>query len=493
MHHSSIPEEAQAPAQVPAVASAGHSRIRLLVVLANYGTSNDVYLARVLEEYRKMPYDVDVVVISNVPKSLGPDVEVALTIPPKNPDKFPFAHKKILAERMPFYDLFIYSEDDTRYTQRNIEAFLKATEVLPDNEVAGFLNTEIDTNGNLYFCNVNFCYHWDPSSLKSRGGYTFAYFTNEHSASYLLTQRQLRRAIQSGGFLVEPHEGKYGLREAAATDFYTQCGFTKMICLSDLDDFLIRHLPGNKFARRPFAARSEFQRQIDSLLRIEETGRPRKPLFEPETRAMHSRWSKDYYEPVRSEVLSLIPEGIRSVLSIGCGWGALEGHLVQKGVRVVAVPMDSVIAACPEAKGVEMVYGDFESARKQLSAEKFDAVLLSNVLHLVRNPLKVLSSFVELIREGGVALVCVPNLAQVTTIWRRLCRHPNYRHLGRYDRAGLHLTGPGLVRKWFRDCRLKVEKMEYVVPARAEAARRLLGKIADPLIGEEVIAIGRKN
>lgn len=463
------------------------------MVLANYGTSNDVYLGRVLDEYRKMPHDVDIVVLSNVPKNLGPNIEVLLTIPPKNPYAFPFAHKKILAERMSLYDLFIYSEDDTLYTQRNIEAFLRATEVLRDDEIAGFLNTETDATGNLHFCNVNSCYHWDPNSVKTRGEHTFAYFTNEHSASYLLTRRHLQKAIESGGFLVGPHEGRYQLRESAATDPYTQCGFKKLICLSNLDDFLIRHLPGVKFATRPFAARAEFQRQIDALLEIKKNGRPRGLLFEPETRALHSKWSKDYYEPVTSEMLSLMPEGVRSVLSIGCGWSALESDLVQKGVRVVGVPMDSVIAACAEAKGVEIVYGDFETARKRLSSERFDCLLLSNVLHLVGEPLGVLASFAELVREGGVALVRVPNFAQVTTTWRRMRRHPSYRDLGNYERSGVHLTSPRIVRKWFGHCQLNVERLEYVIPPRAEVAHRLLGGRADPLIGEELIAMGRKS
>ena len=90
--------------------------MKVLVVIANYGTSNDIYLHRLLEEYRTMPYDVDIVVLSNVPKALGTDVELVLTPPPKDPHAFPFAHKKILAERMPHYDLFIYSEDDTLIT-----------------------------------------------------------------------------------------------------------------------------------------------------------------------------------------------------------------------------------------------------------------------------------------------------------------------------------------------------------------------------------------
>ena len=467
--------------------------MKVLVVIANYGTANDIYLHRLLEEYRNMPYDVDIVVLSNIPKTLGPDAEVVLTQPPRNPHAFPFAHKKILAQRMPKYDLFIYSEDDTLITERNVEAFLRATEVLPADELAGFLRTESDEEGNLYFCDVSFCYRWDPDSVKTRGQYTFAHFTNEHSACYLLKQSQLRRAIDSGGFLVEPHEGKYDGECTASTDPYTQCGFKKMVCLSSLDDFMVRHLPANKFATRPYAARAEFQKQIDALLQISKSGCPRTLLFEPETKILHAKWSKDFYEPVQPEMLSLIPREARTVLSIGCGWGAMEGDLVQKGLRVVGVPMDSVIAACAEAQGVEIVYGSFQTARAKLAYHRFDCVLLSNVLHLVSDPRKVLSTFVELLSDRGAVIVIAPNFAQITTRWRRFRRERAYKDLGDYGKTGVHLTTPHVIRQWFQHCGLAVGKTVWAIPPRGQFAHRVSRGLADPLLAEDLMVVGRRN
>jgi SAM-dependent methyltransferase len=265
-----------------------------------------------------------------------------------------------------------------------------------------------------------------------------------------------------------------------------------MICLSHLDDFLIRHLPGVKFASRPFAARTEFQRQIDALLEIEKNGRPRGLLFEPETRALHSKWSKDYYEKVRDDIISLLPANVQSVLSIGCGWGAREGSLVKKGLRVVGVPMDSVIAACAEAKGVEIVYGNFETARAKLANNRFDCVLLSHVLHLVADPRKVLSTFVELLSEGGIVIAIVPNFAQVTTLWRRLRRQPAYKDLGDYGKTGVHLTTPGIIRKWFQHCGLAVGKTVCRIPQRGQLAHWVSLGLADPLLAEELIVVGRR-
>src|SRR5689334_14618755 len=111
---------------------------RLLVVIASYGTKNDQFLARVLAEYRAMRYHVDIVVLSNVQKDLGQDVEVRVGLPAKDPWSLPFGHKHIFASRRDAYDLYLYTEDDMLVTERNIEAFRRVGDLLPVDEVAGF-------------------------------------------------------------------------------------------------------------------------------------------------------------------------------------------------------------------------------------------------------------------------------------------------------------------------------------------------------------------
>ena len=55
--------------------------LRVLVAVASYGTSNDHYLLRLIEEYRSMPFDIDIVVLSNLNKQPAPDVEVLVGLP----------------------------------------------------------------------------------------------------------------------------------------------------------------------------------------------------------------------------------------------------------------------------------------------------------------------------------------------------------------------------------------------------------------------------
>jgi hypothetical protein len=158
-----------------------------------------------------MPFSIDVIIISNIDKPPSPDVGCLVGLPNDNPWSLPFAHKRIFADRLQEYDLFIYTEDDILITQRNILAFQEVSAVLGTEEIAGFFLVEYGPNGETNYCQVHGHFRWESSSVRARGPYVLAHFTNEHSACYMLTRQQLAKALASGGFLVEPHEGKYDL------------------------------------------------------------------------------------------------------------------------------------------------------------------------------------------------------------------------------------------------------------------------------------------
>src|SRR4029077_6482211 len=383
-------------------------RLRLLVAIASYGTANGKYLSRVIDEYRTMPYSTDIVVLSNVPKDLGEGIQVVVGLPTKDPWSLPFAHKQAFVNRVNDYDLFVYSEDDVLITRKNVEAFLRLSEVLPDNELAGFLRFENDKDGKVFYPDVHRTYHWEVRSVRSRAGYMFDFLSNEHAGCYMLTQQQLERAIQSGGFLVAPHQGECQMLDAAATGPYTQCGFTKLICISHLKDFLVHHLP-NKYVGRLGVNAAHFEYQIRALLRIAVEGNTPSPLLDTPPDFKASRFGKTYYEPIRRDLVSLIPTSARSVLSIGCGWGATEEYLALSGKRVVAVPLDPVISACAQARGVELVQGDLKMALARLSSERVDCLLDSNVLHLVQDPCEILVLFAPLLSDAAIVIAAVPN------------------------------------------------------------------------------------
>jgi 2-polyprenyl-3-methyl-5-hydroxy-6-metoxy-1,4-benzoquinol methylase len=481
----------QAANPVKASALEKPTKMKILVILANFGTKNDVYMKRLLEEYRSMSHDVHPVLLTNVPKNLGEGVEVVVQPPRGDPWSFPFPHKKMMAERLDDYDLFIYSEDDTLISERNISAFLSVTEVLRDDEIAGFIRSERGPNGEIHFSTVHAHFHWDPASVVSRGGQIFAFFTNEHSACYILTRNQLKRAIESGGFLVEPHQEKYDLLVSAATDPYTLCGLKKLVCISQMDDFILPHLP-NKYVGKLGLRDSEMFVQLRALEAIQAGMLSSAALFNTETKVGQSKWSKSYYEPARQDILDLIPVTARHVLSYGCGWGAMEAELSRRGMRVTALPLDSVIGACAEAKGVKVIYGDSQSALEKVSKERFDCVLATDALHRFSKPEQLLNCFSKLLTPSGVVIATVPNHSELGVLWRRIRHEATSINLGSFAKGGIHRASYGRIQRWFADAGLKVRAVVPFVAAERQRMYRIAGKLGDRWLAEEFIFVGGK-
>jgi 2-polyprenyl-3-methyl-5-hydroxy-6-metoxy-1,4-benzoquinol methylase len=465
--------------------------LRLLVAIASYGKAGDKYLPRLIEEYRSMRFDSHIVVLSNVKKIVPDGVEICIGLPTRNPWSLPWAHKKLFSERVNSYDLFIYSEDDILITQNNIEAFLDVSEVLPEMEIPGFLLYESARNGARNYVNLHGHFHWNPSSVCNSGPYTFAFLTNEHSACYLLTRKQLQRAIDSGYYLRPPRTGKYDLACTASTDPYTVCGFRKLICISHLGNFLVHHLP-DKYTGPEFEPLEQnFDAQLRALMRIGTMEDKPSSLVETETRLPGARYSKGRDEPEREELLGLFPRAGGRVLSVGTGWGKAERWLEQKGLQVTAVPLDSVVGACLEGGRITVVYGDLFTACERLEGQNFDCLFFSNILHLVPKPEELLRRYARLLRPGGSILLVTPNIATAKNkLWASL-RKPGYRELRLFGEGGVQFVSIRRVRSWFATAGLSIKSVKWAATRRFESIVRLSPELFGPMFGSEIIVLGK--
>jgi SAM-dependent methyltransferase len=388
-------------------------KLKILIAIANYGLKNEPYIKRLLQEYRAMPYQIDIVVMSNIPKDFGAEVEVRVGLPDKNPWSLPFAHKQLFAERAVDYDLFIYSEDDTLIKQKNIEAFVEAQREIPPDKIAGFLRYEEDSLGNRYCCSIHSHYHWRPGSRQRFGKNFYAHFTNQHAASFILTRDQLKHCLESGGFLVPPHEGRYDLLCTAATDPYTQCGLEKVICLSRIDDFMLHHLP-NQYLGKMGLPFSEMRLQIERIEQLAESNS--NDALIPESTGLNTwKWEKSYYDRPDKVLQALIPDQVETILSIGCGQGNTEKELINAGKHVEAIPLDAYISVLAEDRGITCLKPSWDSLRNMPTNKKYDLISLSDILSYVESPGQILGWCRKHLNEGGGVLVHFHNADNLKT------------------------------------------------------------------------------
>jgi SAM-dependent methyltransferase len=414
--------------------------LRVLVVIASFGEKNLAMLKTLIQSYQEMAVAVDVIVTSNSPKDLGPDVEVVVGLPSKNPWSLPFAHKRLFAERVDSYDLFIYSEDDMGVKEENIQAFVDITTHLENSEIAGFLRYEDSPSGLRYLPDLHGPYHWKPESVRRRGPYTIAEFTNEHAGFYILTQVQLRNAIASGGFLRAPYEGRYGMLETAATDPYTSCGFRKVLCISKLEDFLIHHL-SNRYVGKLGVSRPALEHQVQTLFQIGAAAHPASTLCEVESKMPRGEWSKTYCEEPIAELLELVPRDAKTILSIGCGSGATELELERRGASLTVLPLDSVVGASGARLGFEVIYGSMDECFSRLGKRTFGCVVITNLIHLQSDPRRLLEQASRFVASGGALVISGPNFYSLPVFLKHAVRDRNYRRLQSFSTSGIQMCG----------------------------------------------------
>ncbi len=417
------------------------SGLRLLVAIASYGNRNLKFLKEIIQTYRAVDMHTDIVVFSDSPKALGADVRVIVGLPSKNPWTLPFAHKAELAKNINNYDLFIYSEDDVHVQEDNIRAFVRVSAVLEADEIAGYLRYETGQAGECQLTDMHGGFHWDPESVRRRDDVTIAEFTNDHAGFYILKQSQLRDAIASGGFLHAAYEGRYGLPETAATDPYTCCGFRKVICISQIEGFLIRHM-SNLYIGRCGVSIESVREQIKTLMDIANNVHPANALCSLESRMLHRRWSKRYDEEAHEDVLGQVPRTAKRILSIGCGWGATELKLKERGATITAAPLDSVIGAVAAQNGIDVVYGTLDECLDELCGREFDCVVISNLLHLQPDPDWFLGKCMRFVRPGGTLVVNGPNFRRIPTLVKRVFGVGDSQKLNCFSDGGISICGP---------------------------------------------------
>jgi len=238
---------------------------------------------------------------------------------------------------------------------------------------------------------------------------------------------------------------------------------------------------------------SELRRQVEVLLQIGSNGYRPKSFFETETKFKDRMYSKNYYEPLRPEIISRVPRNTRSVLSIGCEWGATEAALAEKGLRVVAVPLDPVIPGGARAKGVEIVGSDLTTALVELSEEKFDCLLLLNVLHLAADPEGLLSSLNRLLSPGAAILILSPNLRRLPNVWRKISGDEYFKDLGDYEKTGVHLISLEALGDWLKGTGVKLESTTNVLSQQMQRMRPITFGLADSFLASEFIVTARKD
>jgi SAM-dependent methyltransferase len=457
--------------------------MRILVAIAHHGSKNRPFLERLLDEYASMAFDVDIVVLSERAKSFVHDVEVIVGLPSDDPWSLPFGHRDLFAQRRDDYDLFIYSEDDTLITEDNLRAFLEECDHLPGDLIAGFVRYEVTTDGRRFFPDSHSHYHWRPGSVTQRARGLYASYSNEHSACFVLTRAQLDRCLESGGFLVAPHAGRYDMLVSAATDPYTSCGLTKVLPLDRIEDFLVHHLP-NVYVDRLGSSDTQFSLELEALR--ETAGRCADRLFDPEKTLSTELWDKSFHEPLPPPMRELAFGSSTTILSLGVGDGEVERQLLARGAKVYGIGLDGITTEVAARKGVSMLPIDLGAAVSALDRHELDAILALDVLPHVPDPVGMLSELMPTLRPGGRLYATAKNATLERLGWM-LGRRPKPPSGGAFATTGLRPAGERTLRRWVASAGYRSERVDHWSTGRSNRYAERLPSAFDRLTSDRVM------
>jgi 2-polyprenyl-3-methyl-5-hydroxy-6-metoxy-1,4-benzoquinol methylase len=109
--------------------------------------------------------------------------------------------------------------------------------------------------------------------------------------------------------------------------------------------------------------------------------------------------------------------------------------------------LDPVICATAAASGVEIIYGAPEQARAKLGNMQFDCILYLNVLHLVQDPVQVISLFRDVAAPDSSIVIQTPNMRSFPAVWDHI-RIGQIKTTRNYKQEGVHFTSKARIRKW---------------------------------------------
>jgi SAM-dependent methyltransferase len=146
----------------------------------------------------------------------------------------------------------------------------------------------------------------------------------------------------------------------------------------------------------------------------------------------------------RPEIVRRLPRGVRRLLDVGCGTGAVSAAVRREnpGVEITGIERQSSAADRARGRIDRVMAGDAIDSLRELAREgaHFDAFLFADVLEHLEDPIGALSLARGLALDGATLVASVPNVGHLSIV-RDLVR-------GRFDPVPAGLADAGHLR-WF--------------------------------------------
>jgi len=178
-------------------------------------------------------------------------------------------------------------------------------------------------------------------------------------------------------------------------------------------------------------------------------------------------------------VLSLVPEGTKTVLDIGCGNGELAEALRDKGCRVTGVDISE--KAVEEAKKFldDSFCFDIEKENwpEELLSKKFDLVIASEVVEHIFDPVIFMKKIKHLLKTDGKVIITTPNILFWKNRFKILFGKFQYENKGIMDYGHIRFFTASTIMAFFKKSGFRVVKEKNFYPNLYKRGLNFIGRI----------------
>lgn len=209
-----------------------------------------------------------------------------------------------------------------------------------------------------------------------------------------------------------------------------------------------------------------------------------------------------------SVILRLAANGAgRRLLDVGAAHGYLAETLRSQGFQVTGIEADPVLAREAAKHCEEVLLHDLDGPAPAF-AESFDVIVFGDVLEHLKNPLAVVQQLAGSLKEDGVIIISLPNVANIYVRLNLLLGRFDYQDRGIMDRTHLRFFTRKTFCQFLCDAGLEARELTatpiplpLVIPQRYQgtvfnavhAANAWLARAWQTLFGYQFVVLAQKK
>lgn len=162
----------------------------------------------------------------------------------------------------------------------------------------------------------------------------------------------------------------------------------------------------------------------------------------------------NYYHSKRPDLLDKVPHNVKRVLEIGCGAGVLGGSIKKEyGAYVAGIELIPEAVSEARQRLDRVIHGDCEvmDFYSLLGDERFDCMILGDVLEHMREPQIFLQRIKPFLTEDATVVASIPNVRNISILSELAGGNWTYTDYGILDKTHLRFFTRREIEKLFKN------------------------------------------